>query len=321
MNNAHEDNDDTAHEPYHSAHSRVNDNNNRSNATRFSPVGALRVFLICFGIATTAALAAFGMPIKFEINDSLRAQAARRYSHAVLGRDLRKYEKDLRKGKQQPIDCNCIEGSVTCQSRCILRWTTRPSAKYTNAHGLFFVQSRVIGCSMPKHVILELTPPANENCIDYERCEQMISKLGYNISVTRRTPSALCGDSTCRFRWILIGVRNDCFPSDIDLRKYFADEPSPMRPLLEPAHHIPDHLWLDDDGISARTTFDAGEKPGVEDIIDKSTWGTSTFAQLIGWQTHSRTTASVSEIMTPTTRRRLLHRLAISSSTTTDSMY
>jgi hypothetical protein len=59
----------------------------------------------------------FGMPVKFvgglEINSSLRAQAAvRRCPHEVLGRDLRKYENDPRKGKQQPVDCDCIEGSV-----------------------------------------------------------------------------------------------------------------------------------------------------------------------------------------------------------------
>ena len=115
----------------------------RSTSTRFSPVGVLRVFLICFGIATTAALSAFGLPIKFvgglEINYTLRAEAARRHPHAVLGRDLRKYEKDLRKGKRRPVDCDLIEDTVTCQSRCTLRWTTRPSAKHINAHDLFFV--------------------------------------------------------------------------------------------------------------------------------------------------------------------------------------
>ena len=71
------------------------------------------------------------------------------------------------------------------------------------------------------------------------------------------------------------------------MRKYLADEPSPMRPLLDPAHHIPDHLWLDDDGIIARTTFDAGEKPGIGDIIDKSTRGASTFAKLINRLAHA----------------------------------
>ena len=262
----------------------------RFTPTRFSPVGVLRVFLICFGIATTAALSAFGLPIKFvgglEINDTLHAEAARRHPHAVLGRDLRKYEKDLRKGKRRPVDCDLIEGTVTCQSRCTLRWTTRPSAKHINAHDLFFVQLRVIGYTMPKYVVLELTPPDNENAIDYERCETMISQLGYNVNVTRRTPSALCGDATCRFRWILIGVRTDCAVGDIDLRRYLADEPSPMRPLLDPPDLIPDHLWLDPDGVIPRTTCDAGEKPGIDDIIDKSTWGASTFANLIGWHTH-----------------------------------
>ena len=87
---------------------------------------------------------------------------------------------------------------------------------------------------MPKCVVLELTPPDNENAIDYERCEKMISQLGYSVNVTRRTPSALCGDATCRFRWILIGVCTDCAVGDIDLRRYLADEPSPMRPLLDP---------------------------------------------------------------------------------------
>ena len=80
----------------------------------------LRVFLVCFGIAKTAALSVFGLPIKFvggrEINDTLRAEAVRRYPHAVLGRDLRKYEKDLRKGKRRPVDCDLIEGTFTCQS-------------------------------------------------------------------------------------------------------------------------------------------------------------------------------------------------------------
>ena len=42
VNNAHDDNNDTAHEPDHTTHSRVNDNNNRSNATRFSSVGDRR---------------------------------------------------------------------------------------------------------------------------------------------------------------------------------------------------------------------------------------------------------------------------------------
>ena len=92
-------------------------------------------------------------------------------------------------------------------------------------------------------------------------------------------------DATCRFRWILIGVRNDISHPNVDLRHYLADHPSPMRPLLDPAHLIPDHLWLDYSAVIPKTTGDAGEKPGIDDIVDRSTWGASTFAHLIGWHT------------------------------------
>ena len=273
----------------HGSSSRVKGHDGAHDQRRRSSLDVLRVFLICFGLATTACLSVLGMPLRFvgglEINDTLRAHAARRFPDAVVGADLRKYEKDIRKGKVRPPECDIIEGSVTCQSRCTLRWMQRPSSKYIDSHDLFYVQTRVIGYTMPKYVVLEITPPDNENYTDYECCENMICKLGYNVNVTRRTPSALCGDGTCRFRWILIGVRNDIAHGTIDLREYLADKPAAMCDLLDPARSVPAHLWLDYGGVIPRTTHDAGEKPGINDIVERSTWGASTFAHLIGWHT------------------------------------
>ena len=251
----------------------------------------LRVFLLCFGLATTACLVAFGMPIKFvggcESHPDLHAQASKRFPDAQCAKDMRKLDKDIRRGKIPPPQCDLIEGTVTCQSRCTLRWVQRPSRRYIDSHDLFYVQLRIIGYSMPRYVVLELTPPDNENHLDYAHCENCLTKMGYNCNVTRRTPSALCGDGTCRFRYILIGVRTDVSPGRVDIRKYFADTPSPMIDRLEPARHVPDELWLPAQGFVPRLV-DAGEKrslPGLNTIIDKSTWGASTFARLIGWHT------------------------------------
>ena len=64
-----------------------------------------------------------------EINPTLRRHAQQRFPSATIGSDLRKYEKDLRKGRIAPIQSDIIEGSVTCHSRTTLRWVQQPAKK------------------------------------------------------------------------------------------------------------------------------------------------------------------------------------------------
>ena len=170
----------------------------------------LTVFVVCFGLATTAFVSD---QIKFvggcEINEALYMRCTQRFPEALCARDLRKLVKDIRRGKARPPECDIMEGTVTCQSRSSMRHMQRPSKSHLDSHDLFYVQTQLIGFTMPKYVVLELTSPDTENAADYRRVESTVRKLNYTVTVTRRTPSAFCGDGTCRHRYTLIGVRKD----------------------------------------------------------------------------------------------------------------
>ena len=121
--------------------------------------------------------------------------------------------------------------------------------------------------------------------VDYERCENLIEKLGYRTHVTNRTPSALCGDGTCRFRYILIGIRNDISTVGINLREHLSDFVQPMAPLLDHIDDIPDNLWLDPQGFIPRTSpaNRSGTWPSIDDVVGAQNWGSTTYAEVIGW--------------------------------------
>mmetsp|Transcript_26232 Transcript_26232/g.79003 ORF Transcript_26232/g.79003 Transcript_26232/m.79003 type:complete len:198 (-) Transcript_26232:174-767(-) len=96
--------------------------------------------------------------------------------------------------------------TAPCPGRTVLREENNvdPEAEYSD-DDLFFLQLILIQLLKPKRVISEMTPPNKNFHADHYALIHDMEMLGYEVSVTDRFPSDLCGDVQHRERWIMIG--------------------------------------------------------------------------------------------------------------------
>ena len=253
---------------------------------------ALLVMTLCSGLATCGQVYSYGgVPVQYvggcEINSRLRQRAERLYG-GLNESDVRQlYRKVINGEVTLPDNIDVCEGTATCQTRCSLRYMQPISPKHQKTHGLFFIQMKLILKVNPKYIFLEITPPDAENVSDYRRVERTMRKGGYDVYTMNRMPSALCGDATCRHRYICVGVRHDVNDAaGINLSEYLSDvsEIRPMSDCLDEPEDVPSRLWLGTSEFMAKPSdFPSFDLPGIHDVVDYNTWGASTHANLVGW--------------------------------------
>ena len=253
---------------------------------------ALCVLTLCSGLATCGQVFGYaGVPIKYiggcEINSRLRQRAKDIYG-GLSESDVRQLYRDIVSGAVTlPDNIDVCEGTATCQTRCSLRYMQPIAEKHQRTHGLFFMQMKVIMLAQPKYIVLEITPPDAQNITDYRRVERSMRKGGYEAFTLNRMPSALCGDRTCRHRYVCVGVRNDINDTaGINLSEYLSDvdEIQHMREMLDDPMDVPDRLWLgDSEFVPKPDDFPRFRLPELNEVVDYSTWGASTYADLVGW--------------------------------------
>ena len=95
--------------------------------------------------------------------------------------------------------------TAPCQGRSVLHEENGidPKVEYTE-DDLFFLQLVLIQLLEPKRVISEMTPPNRDFHADHYAIALEMERLGYEVSVTDRFPSDLCGDVQHRERWVMI---------------------------------------------------------------------------------------------------------------------
>ena len=253
---------------------------------------ALLVMTLCSGLATCGQVYSYGgVPVQYvggcEINSRLRQRAERLYG-GLNESDVRQLYRDIVSGAVTlPDNIDVCEGTATCQTRCSLRYMQPIAEKHQRTHGLFFMQMKVIMLAQPKYIVLEITPPDAQNITDYRRVERSMRKGGYEAFTLNRMPSALCGDRTCRHRYVCVGVRNDINDTaGINLSEYLSDvdEIQHMREMLDDPMDVPDRLWLgDSEFVPKPDDFPRFRLPELNEVVDYSTWGASTYADLVGW--------------------------------------
>ena len=217
-----------------------------------------------------------------EIDPVLLKNISDTYPKCDTYKDLRVLEKKLRKGIiPPPRDVHVIEGTMPCQALTTLRHMTYDSNYSRSTADLFVLQCKVISYIMPSYVFLEMTSPDRMNSSQYAKVEHILARIGYRCRVVNRTPSDLCGDYTCRHRYVLVGVRCDVSDVPPDITKYFADGYKPVSEVLDDPEMVPQNLWLDPNGVTpcARPTSNGY---GHNDVVDTSRWGSTTSAVLLG---------------------------------------
>ena len=134
---------------------------------------------------------------------------------------------------------------------------------------------------MPKYVCLELTPPDTQHRRLFA-CREDGAKLGYNASVTRRTPSALCGDG------MPVSLRAHRRALDInrpppDLQRYLATACADGAIARPPAPSL--SICGFGRGLHSRRRHVAGV-PRHQRRHRHEVWGSTTYAHLLGWHTN-----------------------------------
>jgi len=108
--------------------------------------------------------------------------------------------------KEHLMSPDILFTTAPCQGRSVLREENGidPKAKYSE-DDLFFLQLVLIQLLKPRRVISEMTPPNAHFHADHYSIALEMERLGYEVTVTDRFPSDLCGDIQHRERWIMIG--------------------------------------------------------------------------------------------------------------------
>jgi len=143
--------------------------------------------------------------------------------------------------------------SAPCQGRSVLRemMSVDKSVEFSEDE-IFFLQCILIELLKPKRIISEMTPPNKTYSQDHYAVGAQIQSYGYEVNVTDKFPSDLCGDIQARVRWILIGRRTT--PGKIlkpfgILHNLKCRVPRPISTILEPHHSIPHDHWVAKDFV------------------------------------------------------------------------
>jgi len=138
-----------------------------------------------------------------------------------------------------------------CQGRSVLREENNisPEVKHKD-DPLFLLQLYLVQLLRPKRVVSEITPPHSTSHEDHSTVINRLEQLGYEVVVTDRFPSDLCGDIQHRERWIMVGRLKGNQPlKPFALTTNLNRLPIPLSKILEPPTKIPDTCWLCNDFI------------------------------------------------------------------------
>mmetsp|Transcript_3613 Transcript_3613/g.10657 ORF Transcript_3613/g.10657 Transcript_3613/m.10657 type:complete len:324 (+) Transcript_3613:3412-4383(+) len=146
-----------------------------------------------------------------------------------------------------------FSATAPCQGRSVLRLENNNGNLDSLYRGdeLFFMQLILIELLKPKRVISEMTPPNHQFHKDHYEVARNIQNLGYEVIVTPRFASDLCGDYQHRERWILIGRRLPTqYPTlrlpDFHILDRMQHRGPPLKDILEDPRDVPSSKWIRD---------------------------------------------------------------------------
>jgi len=146
-----------------------------------------------------------------------------------------------------------FSATAPCQGRSVLRLENNNEnldSPYSEDE-LFFMQLILIELLKLKRVISEMTPPNHKHHQDHFDVARNIQNLGYEVIVTPRFASDLCGDYQHRERWILIGRRLPTQYPALKLPEFrildrMQHRGPPLKDILEDPRDVSASTWIRD---------------------------------------------------------------------------
>ena len=127
-----------------------------------------------------------------------------------------------------------------CVNKSVLKDYNR--TEYREEDTLFLEQLQFVRVTRPGVVMCEMTPP-HEMCHDeHVFLARQIASLGYDVSVTDRLPTDLCGDGTHRDRWFLIGRLSPV--GQLNISQWADQVSTPAAVHLDPLDSVDPSLWI-----------------------------------------------------------------------------
>ena len=173
---------------------------------------------------------------------------------------------------------NVLVVSTPCYNKTALKDYNR--SEYHPDDRLFEYQVRFAACTAPDIILSEMTPPHDLCHYDHIEVARKIRELGYDVTVTDRLPSDLCGDFTHRDRWFMLARKRPI--GAVNMQSWADKYSRPAAPILDPIDEVDERLWLDNAGIVPWQADRMGEKKPLRDLTPTDVGQYITHARRVG---------------------------------------
>ena len=213
----------------------------------------LTLVSLCYGITSESLMQHSSLSVEdrlpfqvvggCESNPALRARFEKLNPNAVSHSDMFTLVDDISSDDsvREKFRSDIVMITTPCINKTVLK--DYNLSDYNPDDRLFDVQVKYIKAMLPEIVLGEMTPPHELCHDDHKRVANSLREIGYDVTVTDRMPSDLCGDLTHRDRWFMVARLHPVGQLNIS---DWADKPCrPCTTILDPIGDVDSRLWID----------------------------------------------------------------------------
>ena len=213
----------------------------------------LTLVSLCYGITSESLMQHSSLSVEdrlpfqvvggCESNPTLRARFEELNPNAVSHSDMFTLVDDISSDDsvREKFRSDIVMITTPCINKTVLK--DYNLSDYNPDDRLFDVQVKYVKAMLPEIVLGEMTPPHELCHDDHKRVANSLREIGYDVTVTDRMPSGLCGDLTHRDRWFMVARLHPVGQLNIS---DWADKPCrPCTTILDPIGDVDSRLWID----------------------------------------------------------------------------